>query len=76
MFYKHLSPSAVDSQRSISTPPTTTDDMASSTGDAHDFNGLYHRRHFVEYLELKSEQSLGPGGMPIPLMQTAAPLDG
>ena len=29
----------------------------------------------VEYLELKSEESLGPGGMLIPF-QTTAPLDG
>ena len=30
----------------------------------------------IVYLELKSEESLGPGGMPIPSNRTTAPLDG
>ena len=33
MFYKHLNTSALDSQRSISFLPTTTDDVACPTDD-------------------------------------------
>jgi len=52
MFYKHLNSSAVDSQFS------TTDDVASSTD-------VTSTAATVEYLRLKSEESLGPDGMPI-----------
>jgi ubiquitin C-terminal hydrolase len=81
MFYNHLNPSGVDSQRSISSLPNTTDDVASSTDDAMTSTDdatdvASSAATSVEYLELKSEESIGPGGMPIPSIQTTAPLDG
>ena len=80
-FYKHLNKSARDSQRSISSLSTTTDGVASSTDDAmtstDDATAVTSSAATsVEYLELKSEESLGPGGMLIPSIQTTAPLDG
>ena len=77
MFYKHLSTSTLDSQRSISFLPTTTDDVASpiddamtSTDDTIDLDVASSAATNVEYLELKSEE------MPILLIQTTAPLGG
>ena len=75
MFYKHLNTSALDSQRSISFLPTTTDDVASSTDDAMTStddtpNVASSAATNVEYLELKSEE------MPILSIQTTAPLGG
>jgi len=64
MFYKHLNASAVDSQRSISSLPHGTDDVASSTDDATGVASSPATN--VEHLKLKSEESLGPGGIPIP----------
>ena len=68
VFYKHLNASAVDSQRSISSLPLTMDDVASwpedavtSTDDTTDVTSSAATS--VEYLELKSEGSLGPDGM-------------
>ena len=48
--------------------------MASSTDDTTDVTSLAVAS--VEYLQLKSEGPLGPGGMPIPSIQTSALLDG
>ena len=81
MFYNHLNTSAPDSQRSISSLPNTTDDVASSTDEAMTSTDdttdvASSAATSVEYFELKSDESLGPGGMPIPLIQTTAPLDG
>ena len=80
MFYKHLNASAVDIQRSMTSFPNTTEDVASSTGDAmtsmDDTPDVASSAvTSVEYFQLKSEDSLGPGEMPIPSIQTTGPFD-
>jgi hypothetical protein len=75
MFYKYLNSSAVDSQRSISSLPNTTDDVASSTDDA--MTSTDDTTDVISSaIKLKREESLGPGGMPTPSIQTTVPLDG
>ena len=80
MFYKHLNTSALDSQRSISSLPNTTDDVVSSTDNATTLTDdttdvAPSAATSVEYLKLNNQEPLGPG-VSIPSIQTSAPLDG
>jgi hypothetical protein len=53
---------------------SSTDDAMTSTDDTTDVTSSAATS--AEYIELKSEESVGPGGMPIPPIQMTAALDG